>query len=39
MLGTDCGSLSSTGVCNQKEESGGSPQLASPQDSQEVAAC
>lgn len=34
MLGTDCGSLSSTGVCNQKEESGGSLQIVSPRASQ-----
>lgn len=27
MLGTDCGSLSSTGVCNQKEESGAASRL------------
>lgn len=36
MLGTDRGSLSSTGVCNQEEESGSSLQILRPQESQEV---
>lgn len=38
MLGTDCGSLSSTGVCNRRGGQPGVSQMASPQAPQNTAA-